>query len=68
MEPAFAFAWTQFTDWCGALSPEFAFLLALPFVLSAVSFAAEFVRRARARPDPARQKEFACHCLGAESR
>jgi hypothetical protein len=37
----------ELMEWLGSLSPEFAFLLALPFVVAAAAFAADWIRRGR---------------------
>lgn len=40
---------SELFDWLAALDPVFAFLLALPFAVAAAAFAAEALRRSRAR-------------------
>jgi hypothetical protein len=39
----------ELMEWLGALSPEFAFLLVLPFAVAAAALAAEWVRHRRSR-------------------
>jgi len=41
--------WDEAAAWWHTVSPEFAFLLALPFVVAAAGCAAECVRRKRGR-------------------
>jgi hypothetical protein len=37
--------WTDLATWWSAVTPEFAFLLALPFMVAAAGFLGECIRR-----------------------
>lgn len=39
--------WFEWTAWWATVTPEFAFLLALPFAVVAVAFVGDFVRARR---------------------
>jgi hypothetical protein len=41
--------WTDWSTWWEAMTPQFAFLLALPFAVVALAFLGDFVRERRHR-------------------